>query len=350
MKTYRNLYHQIYEWRNVYSAYLNARRGKRRFRPAASFEYEQEANLLALQNELAQKSYQPGSYNSFFIHEPKRRLISAAPFRDRVVHHALCNVIEPIFERSFIYDSYANRVGKGTHRAVDRAQQYARKFKYVLQCDVRQFFPSIDHAILRQTLARKIADKDVVWLVDQILASGIGVLAAQYDMCWFAGDDLLAVHRPRGLPIGNLTSQFWANCFMNPFDHFVKRELKCRGYVRYVDDMLLFADDKADLWQMLAEVKAKLAELRLTIHPGAHPRPVTEGVPFLGFVVYPTHRRVKRRKVVHSRRRLQNRLAAYRQGELAWTDVDASVQGWINHVRYADTWGLRRAILADVVL
>ena len=350
MKTYRNLYHQIYEWRNLYGAYLKARRGKRRFRPAASFEYEQEANLLALQQELAAQTYQPGSYNSFFIHEPKRRLISAAPFRDRVVHHALCNIIEPIFERSFIHDSYANRLGKGTHRAVDRAQQYARKFKYVLQCDVRQFFPSIDHAILRQTLAHKIADKDVMWLVDQILASGSGVLAEQYDMRWFAGDDLFAVNRPRGLPIGNLTSQFWANCFMNPFDHFVKRELMCGGYVRYVDDMLLFADDKAVLWQMLADVVAKLAELRLTIHPGAHPRPVTEGVPFLGFVVYPTHRRVKRRKVVHSRRRLQNRLAAYRQGELAWTDVDASVQGWINHVRYADTWGLRRAVLADVVL
>jgi RNA-directed DNA polymerase len=154
-----------------------------------------------------------------------------------VVHHALCNVIEPIFDRSFIYDSYANRVGKGTHRALDRAQQYARRFPYVLQCDVRHFFPSIDHAILRDILARKIADDDILWLIDRILISGENVHAEAYEVEWFPGDDLLAATRPRGLPIGNLTSQFWANCYLNPIDHFIKRELKCKGYVRFVDDV-----------------------------------------------------------------------------------------------------------------
>ncbi|MFQ5422235.1 MAG: reverse transcriptase domain-containing protein, partial [Anaerolineae bacterium] len=211
MKTYRNLYPQICEWDNIYEAYRQARKGKRSRPPAATFELHQESNLIDLQRELEDKTYRPGAYHSFYIHEPKRRLISAAPFRDRVVHHALCNVIEPIFERSFIYDSYANRVGKGTHRALDRAQTYARQYRYLLQCDLRQFFPSIDHAILRDTLARKIADPDVMWLIDRILASGVGVLAEQYDMQWFKGDNLFAVHRPRGLPIGNLTSQFWAN-------------------------------------------------------------------------------------------------------------------------------------------
>lgn len=195
-------------WENLLLAVRKASKGKRGRVPSAAFEYRLEDNLLALQHELRTQTYQPGGYASFVIHEPKRRLISAAPFRDRVVHHALCNLIEPIFERSFIADSYANRVGKGTHRALDRCQQFARRYRYVLQCDVRQFFPSLDHAVLRQTLWRKVADPQVRWLIDQILASGAGVLQEEYEMVWFPGDDLLAAARARGLPIGNLTSQF----------------------------------------------------------------------------------------------------------------------------------------------
>jgi hypothetical protein len=215
---------------------------------------------------------------------------------------------------------------------------------------VKQFFPSLDFAILRETLARKIADADVLWLIDRILASGVGVLSEEYDMEWFPGDDLLAATRPRGLPIGNLTSQFWANCYLNPFDHFVKRDLRCGGYVRYVDDFLLFGDDKPTLWTWRQAVVERLASLRLTIHPGAHPRPVTEGFPFLGFVVYPAHRRLKRRKVIHFRRKLRTNMRAYRAGKMPMSKVSASVLGWINHARYGDTWRLRRAILRDVVL
>ena len=350
MKTYRNLYHQVCDWDNVYLAYRKARKGKRGQPPAASFEYDQESNLVRLQQDLADKTYQPGAYYSFYIHEPKRRLISAAPFRDRVTHHALCNVIEPIFERSFIHDSYANRVGRGTHRALDRAQEFARRYRYVLQCDARQFFPSIDHSILRETLARKIADPDVLWLIDQVLASGEGVLSEEYEMQWFPGDVLLGAERPRGLPFGILTSQFWANCYLNPFDHFVKRDLHCAGYVRYVDDFLLFSDDKGALREWLQAAQERLAALRVTIHSGAHPRPVTEGFPFLGFVVFPTHRRVKRRKVVHYRRTLKGLARAYQDGALPIERVVASILGWINHVRYGDTWGLRNDVLQHAIL
>ena len=350
MKSYRNLYPQIITWYNLHAAWRKARSGKRGKVPAASFEYYLEDNLLTLQDELINKTYQPGAYHSFYIHEPKRRLISAAPFRDRVIHHALCNIIEPIFDRIFVADSYANRAGKGTHSALDRCQQYSRRFRYVLQCDIRQFFPSIDHAILRRQLAHKIQDDDVLWLVDQILASGSGVLSEQSGMVWFPGDDLFAVNRPRGLPIGNLTSQFWANCYLNGFDHFIKRDIRCRGYVRYVDDFLLFADDKQTLHAWHTALRDRLSELRLTIHPRAHPRPVTEGIPFLGFVVYPTHRRVKRRKVVHYRRHLREQLRQYAAGERDQQSLHASLQGWINHVRYGDSWGLRAAILREVVL
>jgi retron-type reverse transcriptase len=341
----------VCDWDNLYLAYRKARKGKRGRSPAAAFEYDLEANLVALQQELVECTYKPGVYYSFHIHEPKRRLISAAPFRDRVVHHALCNVIEPIFERSFIHDSYANRVGKGMHRALDRAQQFARRFGYVLQLDVRQFFPSIDHALLCGILTHKIADEGVLWLIDLILQSGVGVLSEEYEMHWFPGDDLFAASRRRGLPIGNLTSQFWANCYLNPFDHFVKRELKCAAYLRYVDDLLLFHDDKRQLREWHVAVVERLAGLRLAIHENsAHARPVSEGIPFLGFVLFPTHRRVKRRKVIHYRRRLKKALDAYRIGELSAEEVAASIKGWINHTRYGDTWGLRRAVLSSVTL
>ena len=339
------MYAQICEWDNLYLAWRKAAKGKRGKGPAARFEFYLEDNLIALQTELEDRTYRPGEYHSFTIHEPKRRLISAAPFRDRVVHHALCNVIEPIFERSFIDDSYANRVGKGTHRALDRAQNFAQQHRFCLQCDLRQFFPSIDHAVLRDTLARKITDPDVLWLIDRILESGVGVLSEEYDMVYFPGDDLFAVNLPRGLPIGNLTSQFWANCYLNPFDHFVKRELRCKVYARYVDDFLLFADDKATLWAWKAAIVERLTRLRLTLHPCAHPRPVTEGIPFLGFVLYPDRRALKRRKGVAFARRFRALRAAYAAGEIPLDRLTASARGWANHARYGDTWPLRRAIL-----
>jgi RNA-directed DNA polymerase len=340
------MYAQLCSWDNLLLAYRRASRGKRGHPSVAAFEYRLEECLLQLQRELGDRTYLPGRYVSFHVHDPKRRLISAAPFRDRVVHHALCNLIEPVFERSFIADSYANRVGKGTHRALDRCQAFARRYRYVLQCDVRRFFPSIDHAILRGILTRKLTDPDVVWLVDRILESGVGVLSEEYEMVWFPGDDLLAAFRPRGLPIGNLTSQFWANCYLNPFDHFVKRELRCRGYLRYVDDLLLFADDKPTLGAWREAVVERLVCLRLTIHPSAQPRPVTEGIPFLGFTIFPTHRRLKRRRGIAYRRRLKRLLVACIAGESAPERVTASVRGWVNHLRYGDTWGLRRALLS----
>jgi RNA-directed DNA polymerase len=344
------MYAQICSWDNLLLAYRRASKGKRGHPSVAAFEYRLEDNVLQLHRELQDKTYRPAPYTSFHVHDPKRRLISAALFRDRVVHHALCNLIELIFERSFIADSYANRVGKGTHRALDRCQQFARRYRYVLQCDVRQFFPSIDHAILRSILAHRLSDPDVMWLVDCILEGGVGVLDEEYEMVWFPDDGLLALFRPRGLPIGNLTSQFWANCYLNPFDHFVKRELRCKGYLRYVDDLLLFADDRATLWAWREAVVKRLAHLRLAIHPAAHPQPVTEGIPFLGFIVFPTHRRLKRRKGIAFQRRFKELVAHYAAGELEYERLAASVQGWVNHARHGDTWGLRQAVLGNVVI
>jgi hypothetical protein len=337
-------------WDNLHLAYRLAAKGKRGKAAAATFEHRLEDNLIALQGELRAGVYHPGPYTSFHIHEPKRRLISAAPFRDRVIHHALCNLIEPAFERGFIADSYANRMGKGTHRALDRCQHFARSHRFALQCDVAQFFPAIDHDILRRRLAKKINDPRIMALIERIIDSGAGVLRDEYDMQWFPGDDLLAALRPRGLPIGNLTSQIWANCYLDPFDHFVKRQLRCKAYLRYADDFILFANDKDILRQWHAGIIDFLVSLRLTLHPGAHPRPVTEGLPFLGFTIFPEHRRLKRRKGVHFARRLRRMARAYAAGDLPLEAITSSVQGWVNHARYGNTVGLRKAILRSQVL
>ena len=340
---------QIYDFDNLLLAYRKASKGKRGHADVAEFEYRLEDHLLQLQRELIDQSYQPGGYHSFYIHDPKKRLISAAPFRDRVVHHALCNIIEPVFERSFIFDSYANRIGKGTHKAIDRAQQFARRFNYVLTCDVKQFFPSIDHEILLDVIAAKPSPRDhgAPWLIKKILQSGIGILQEEYDMVYFAGDDLFSLQRPRGLPIGNLTSQFWANCYLNPFDHFVKRNLGCKGYLRYVDDFLLFSNDKRQLNQWREQIIIQAAKYRLTLHESkCQARPVNEGVPFLGFLIHPEHRLLKRKKGIAFQRKYKSARKANQQGRLSFVELTASIQGWVNHVCRANTWRLRRALLA----
>jgi retron-type reverse transcriptase len=342
------LYEALRSFDNLLAAFRQASKGKRGQPGVAAFEHRLEDELLALQAELRGETYRPGPYASFHIHEPKRRLISAAPFRDRVVHHALCNLTQPLLERGFIADSYANRVGKGTHRALARCQYFARRYPYAMACDIRQYFPSIDHAILRAILARKVRDPAVMGLIDRILAGGAGLLVDEYHMVYFAGDDLLAALRPRGLPIGNLTSQLWANAYLDGFDHFVKRELRVRGYVRYVDDFLFFAEDKPALRAWKSRLETRLADLRLTLHAGAGPRPVTEGVPFLGFVVYPDRRRLKRRKGIHFRRRLRALASACRAGRLPRAALAASIRGWVNHARHGNTVGLRKAVFREV--
>lgn len=311
-------------------AWRKAAKGKRRSNSCARFEHQLADRLLELQEDLITGHYQPGAYTHFYIHEPKQRKISAAQFRDRVVHHALCNIIEPIFESQFIADSYANRKNKGTHKAVDRLQTFSKHYTYVLRLDIIQHFPSIDHAILVQILQEYLEDKRILDLIEKILHSG----------------NSASFGRSCGLPIGNLTSQFWSNCYLHPLDLFIKRELGCQAYLRYVDDFALFSNSKNQLWQWKQAVKNKLQSLQLVFHEhSAQVSPVQHGIPWLGFVVYPDFRRVKKRKQVQAGRRLGKRYQQWKDGKISFAEFDASVQGWINHVRYADSWGLRKHVL-----
>lgn len=347
-KRYFELYDAVINPLNVWTAYKQAARGKR-YKPAAAyFEYDLEKNLIELERELANETYQPGGYHNFHIQKPKRRLISAAPFRDRVVHHALMNVIEPLFERQFIFDSYANRKGKGTHAALDRCTYFLRRHDYVMHLDVRQFFPAIDHEILLVILSRTIGDEHVVKLVEKIIGSGAGVQSDEYEMIYFPGDNIFAVNRPRGLPIGNLTSQHWANVYLNELDQYAKRALKCRAYIRYVDDILLFANDKVTLHEWRKEIIVFLQRLRLTLHETkAQPRPTATGVSFLGFQVFPDYRRLKPANGYAFQRRLKHSLVSLRRGELSQKDFSSCLVSWMNHASYGDTWNLKRSFLVN---
>ncbi|MDQ3007858.1 MAG: reverse transcriptase/maturase family protein, partial [Chloroflexota bacterium] len=309
------------------------------------FEYDLEKNLIEIEHDLKNETYELGGYHSFEIDKPKRRLVNAAPFRDRVVQHALMNVIEPLFERQFIFDSYANRKGKGTHAALDCATYFLRRHEYVMHLDVRQFFPAVDHEILLSILARTIGDEHVMKLARKIVSSGKGVQANEYDMVYFPNDNLFASNRLRGLPIGNLTSQHWANVYLHELDQYAKRVLKCHAYIRYVDDMVIFANEKGQLHQWRKAVIQYLQMLRLTIHEEcAQPRPSHTGVSFLGFQVFPEHRRLKPANGYAFQRRLKRMLRLMQHGELTQQDFSNRLASWVNHADTGDTWNLRKSI------
>ncbi len=343
MKTYNNLYPQIYSFENLFRASQNAQKGKKQQPNVAQFNLRLEAELFQLQNELREKTYQPGEYRSFLLTEPKERMVSAAPYRDRVVHHALCNITAPIFERTFIYDTYANRKGKGMHAAIERFQHYARRYPYVLKCDIRKFFPSIDHLLLKQELRWKIVCPATIWLIDTIIDNSN---LQEPHLVYFPGDDLFTPQqRKRGLPIGNLTSQWWGNIYLNRFDHFVKETVKAPGYIRYVDDFVLFASEKRELHAFRKELENYLANLRLVLHPNkTQIYQVKAGVPFLGFKVFPQYRIVLKQSTRRYKRFLRKKLKHREAGKLSPEALEAGLNSWLGHIRFGNHQRLEKNI------
>ena len=323
---------------------MRAAAGKRSKPGVVAFLANLETEVLRLERELKSDSYRPGRYTKIEIFDPKHRIVSAAPFRDRVVHHAFCAVCEPIFERGFIYDSYANRIGKGTHRAVARYERFRDRARYVLRCDIFRYFPSIDHEILKADLRRRISCARTLNLADRIV-DGSNPQEAVYRL--FPGDDLLTpLERRRGLPIGNLTSQFFANVYLDGLDHFCKEVLRTKGYVRYVDDFALFHDDVGQIRDWRERIVVFLAGRRLVLHD--HKTmilPTSETAPFLGFVLLPDgRRRLPEENVRRFRNRLRGLRDRWRQGTVTREEVQIRVRSWIAHADHANTRRLRRAI------
>lgn len=329
MKRVGGFFERIVGFDNLLLAQRRAARGKRCRTSVARFEFHLEHELFELQDELMTGSYRPGEFFTFEVRDPKRRAICAAPFRDRVVHHALCHVLEPHFERRAIFDSYACRLGKGTHAAIARARQFARRHPYFLKCDVRKFFASVDHGVLIGLLERLFKERPLLDLLARIIN-----------------------HAPpdsppgKGLPIGNLTSQHFANLYLGELDHFLKDQIHIKGYLRYMDDFLLFAEDKASLHVWLADLEDLLEErLDLGLKQEATVlSPVSEGIPFLGVRVYPSLIRLNQRSRRRFFRKVEGLEIAFEAGKLAEDDLASRVASLYAHVAQTDSLHLRRKL------
>ena len=343
----RDLFEGIASFPALHAAALRAARGKRAKPGPAAFLAGLETEVLRLERELKNGRYRPGRYRTIEIRDPKHRVVSAAPFRDRVAQHAFCAVVEPLFERGFIYDSYANRAGKGTHRAVARYERFRDRFRHVLRCDVWRYFPAVDHAILKRDLRRRLACPRTLALADGIVD---GANPQEPVPLHFPGDDLFTpFRRRRGLPIGNLTSRFFANVHLDGLDHFCKEALRAKGYLRYVDDFALFHDDPARLADWRARIARFLEGRRLRLHP-EKTRILESRAPaaFLGFVLLPDgRRRLPEENVRRFRNRLRGLRDRWRAGRVTREEVERRVGAWIAHAEHADTRRLRRAIFRD---
>ena len=317
------------EYSSLYAAFGRAAQGKWDRESVAAFFLDLESELLALQAELRNGEYAPGPYRQFWIRDRKPRLISAAPFRDRVVHHAVMAPLEPWLDRRFIAHSYACRPGKGAHKAVAYYQRQARRYPYVLKVDIARYFPSIDRAILYGQLCRYVADPALLDVLGRILdASPSG----------------------GGIPIGNLTSQIFANLYLNDIDHWLVGAPGCGAYLRYVDDLYLLGDGKADLWRLRDHLALRLDALGLKIHPRKCTlQPTTQRVDILGYQVSPVKRWLRNDNGYRARRRLKRLAAGYRQGRVSRDTVRQSVASWLGHVHHADCDALLEQILAGVV-
>ena len=356
MKTFKGLYERIVTFENLHEAFRKAAKGKSLRVDCASFAYRREREILRLQDELQSGTYRHGPYREFTVRDPKKREVKAARFRARVVHHALCNVIEPIFEARFLPESFACRKGKGSLAALDACRGEVRRLPggYVLKADVSKFFHTVDHGVMLDLLGRKIADEKVMGLCARILASSEDSRFRTY----FPGDDLFACRRPTGIPIGNLTSQIFANIYLHELDCFVKTELRPIGaegaYLRYMDDFMLFGPEKSDLWRAFARVEEFVAErLRLRLHPVKRTvSPVRDGVDWVGYRIFPAEGRglpdrvrLRRRNIFRFRERCAGLRRRYRAGSIPLEAVRDSVVSFLGYSRQAQAGQLMRRIL-----
>ena len=335
MKRHTGLFERVTSWINLKQAAHNARKGKNARPVVERFEFRREWELLRLQSDLLAGDYRPGPFTTHRISVPKPRLISAAPYRDRVLHHAVMNVLEPILDRHFHPGSFACRKGMGTHAASRRLQSLMRRHAYTLQCDVRQFFPSIDHAVLKDIFRRLIKDQRMLNLLD-VIVDGSNEQDPVLD--YFPGDDLFTpTQRRRGLPIGNLTSQWFANWYLNGFDHALSSQLQIGGYVRYCDDFILLDNDRGRLVEFRGYAEELLAGLRLRLHPGKTTiAPARAGVTFVGYRTWPGRRTVRGANVRDFLKRLHRFKKEWTSGKITRETFSSRVQGWFGHAMQAD--------------
>lgn len=338
-KTAKHIWHQIFTWDNLLTAAKEAARNKR-YRPEVlRFNARLEENLLELQNLLATKQWRPGPYRQLKVFEPKPRIVHAPCYADRVVHHAIVQVIGPIFERRFIEHSYACRVGKGTHAASEYLGSMLRSAEsrwgrvYVLKADISKYFYSIDHDILMRIVARTIGDPDVLDLL-RTLVTGTSCIEGN-----------------RGLPLGALTSQTMANVYLDQLDHYVKDQLGVRYYVRYMDDFVLLHDTKAELWRLLAEIQAFIVwELHLALNHKTRIFPASHGVDFAGYRHWSGYKLPRKRNVRRAKKRFAGLTRCFAAGKVDLDTVRSCVASFVGYMKHCKGWRSAGSALSKLVL
>jgi len=334
--TCRDLWKELCSFENLFLAYKRARKHKTLKQYVIEFEKDLTSNLSELQAELEFKSYRPKPLETFIIRDPKTRKISKSDFRDRIVHHALCNIIEPIFDKIFIYDSYANRINKGTLKAIERFEYFKRKISknnkkkcYVLKADIKQYFETVNHDKLLLIIKKRIRDKDVLWLIKIIL------------------DNHQAQALGKGMPLGNLTSQFFANVYLHELDMYIKHKLRIQYYIRYVDDFVILSKSRQQLEIYKEQLNVFLKkELDIELHPEkTNIKELSRGTTFLGLRIFPNHRLLKKSNIRKFEKKLKRVCTEYDNKEIDYDEIYEFIEGRIANSTNANTYNLRNALL-----
>lgn len=333
------IFESIFDFENILRSAYQCRKGKAKSKSALIFFDNLEENVISIQNDLIWDSYKPSPYRHFYVFEPKRRLISAPHFRDRVVHRAIYNILEPMFDRRYMYDSYACRKGKGAHKGADRVQMFIRDVErdngkaYALKADVKHYFSSINHDILKSILRKKLRCNRTIILLEKIIDS--------------SPSDISGV----GIPLGNLTSQLFANVYLHELDFYMKHTLRIKRTVRYMDDICVIHHDKSQLHQWRDDIEQFLSKrLGLVTNSKTQVFPISKtngrALDFLGFRIYGTHRLLRKSSIKRIKTKLRKYRKMFADGSLSLSDIDANIQSWIGHASHANTEGLKRSLFS----
>ncbi len=342
MKTYNHLYEKLYSWQNLEEAYWKARKHKTNNPRIKAFDEHWQLYLCQLFKELRTQTYTPLPLQKFILRDPKTRVICVSDFRDRIVHHALVNILQPIFEQRFIYDSYASRKDKGNLPALKRFESFLRKVTrngkhiqdaknnnqvmgFAFKADIRHYFDTVDHSILLNIIRRKVKDDKVIWLIQKILNNHkIGI-------------------PEKGMPLGNWTSQFFANIYLNELDQFVKHKLKSRYYIRYVDDFIILHHSKTTLQEYEKKINQFLTRLKLELHPDkCKILSLCKGVTLLGFRTFYQYKLIRQRNLRKIMKKLVELLEKYHSKKTDHRLIIEVLQGWNAYAKQGNTYHLRQ--------
>ncbi|MEA3329960.1 MAG: reverse transcriptase domain-containing protein [Nanoarchaeota archaeon] len=334
-----SLYEKLCSFENLVTAFKKAKIGKTKKRYVKRFKKDFRENILRLKEELINKTYKPHPLKTFILRDPKTRKINKSIFKDRVVHHALINVIRYLFESSFIYDSHANQIGKGNFKAIKRFDKFKRKVSrnntrrcFVLKADIKHYFEEINHDILMNILKRKIEDKNILWLIKLIIHNNI-----------------MGGKKIKGMPLGNLTSQFFANVYLNELDQFVKHKLQAKYYIRYVDDFVILHNSKDQLKKWKKKIDIFLKEkLDLELHPNkSQILKLEKGIKFLGFRIFNHHKLLRKSNMKHFERKLNQMKIMLEENLLNREEIVEKLEGWLAYAVNGDTHKYRIYIVQN---